>query len=63
MRKKHCKHFNFGDGQCQFGNKCFYKHETRDGKKVDVGPPKRRVRQNADGEIEMLQVTTLLMDT
>ncbi|CAG0914429.1 unnamed protein product [Notodromas monacha] len=56
MRKKNCKHFNFGEGGCPFGNKCFYRHETRSGAKVDVGPPRRRTRVGADDEAEVSNV-------
>ncbi len=40
-------------GECPFGNKCFYRHVSADGVDVDVGPPTRRPkRQNAEGESE-----------
>ena len=45
--------FYLGQGECPFGNKCFYRHVSAEGVDVDVGPPSRRTRrQNADGEIE-----------
>ncbi|CAG8534429.1 810_t:CDS:2 [Cetraspora pellucida] len=31
-----CKHFNYGDGQCQFGSSCFYSHVNRDGTKGEI---------------------------
>ena len=41
----------FPQGECPFGNKCFYRHLSPEGVDVDVGPPMRRQpRQNADGE-------------
>ena len=39
LRKKECKYYDKGDGECPFGNKCFYRHEDKSGKMVDVGPP------------------------
>ncbi|KAJ3121964.1 hypothetical protein HK098_003256 [Nowakowskiella sp. JEL0407] len=29
-----CKHFQFGEGVCPFGNSCFYRHVNRDGERV-----------------------------
>jgi len=42
LNDKECKYFKRGDGQCPFGNKCFYKHVDRNRRHVDVGPPPRR---------------------
>ena len=39
LKKKECKYFDKGNGECPFGNKCFYGHEDKSGKIVDVGPP------------------------
>ena len=39
LKKKECKYFDKGNGECPFGNKCFYRHEDKNGKIVDVGPP------------------------
>ena len=39
LKKKECKYFDKGNGECPFGNKCFYRHEDKSGKFVDVGPP------------------------
>ena len=41
-RKIHCKHFQRGLGVCPFGSKCFYLHVDRDGKPVQLDPPRRR---------------------
>lgn len=45
LKKKQCKYFNEGKGDCPFGNKCFYRHETADGVAVDVGPPEQQKRR------------------
>lgn len=37
MRSVQCKWFNYGDGQCQFGSSCFYKHLYRDGSEEQSG--------------------------
>jgi len=42
LASKECKYFKKGDGECPFGNKCFYRHVDRQGKHVDLGPPQRR---------------------
>ena len=39
LMKKECKYYDKGNGECPFGNKCFYRHEDKNGKIVDVGPP------------------------
>ncbi|XP_063845141.1 E3 ubiquitin-protein ligase makorin-2-like [Scylla paramamosain] len=52
LSDKPCKYFKQGEGQCPFGNKCFYLHALPDGTKKDVGPPRRRRRFNADGELQ-----------
>ena len=54
---KDCKYFKSGRGKCPFGNKCFYLHAYPDGTKADVGPPLRQRRHNADGDIDVLQVS------
>jgi hypothetical protein len=56
---KDCKYFRSGRGKCPFGNKCFYLHAYPDGTKADVGPPLRQRRHNADGDIDVLQVSSL----
>ncbi|CAF1060676.1 unnamed protein product [Adineta steineri] len=48
----HCKFFNRGDGLCPFGSKCFYLHVDKHGQPVQLGPPRRRQRINARGELE-----------
>lgn len=53
---KDCKYFKRGDGKCPFGNKCFYQHNLPDGTHVDVGPPPRARRRNAEGDLELMQV-------
>lgn len=32
LNSKECKYFKRGEGECPFGNKCFYSHTTADGK-------------------------------
>lgn len=58
LAKKDCKYFKKGTGKCPFGNKCFYLHQTPDGRKLDVGPPPRqRRRRNLDNhDFDVLQV-------
>lgn len=56
LGQKECKYFNKGSGECPFGNKCFYQHADKDGRVVDVGPPKKPIRrQNADGNLSLVQ--------
>ncbi|CAN4080528.1 unnamed protein product [Withania somnifera] len=38
LRTIDCKHYDFGDGTCPFGNSCFYKHQYRDGHLEEVVP-------------------------
>ncbi|XP_076062541.1 putative E3 ubiquitin-protein ligase makorin-1 isoform X2 [Oratosquilla oratoria] len=59
---KACKYFKQGEGQCPFGNKCFYLHALPDGTKKDVGPPRRRRRINADGELQLYSDDIVLWD-
>eukprot|EP00095_Tigriopus_kingsejongensis_P000382 snap_masked-scaffold1811_size27320-processed-gene-0.9 protein:Tk00382 transcript:snap_masked-scaffold1811_size27320-processed-gene-0.9-mRNA-1 annotation:"hypothetical protein DAPPUDRAFT_302153" len=52
LNKKECKYFQHGQGECPFGNKCFYRHADASGQPIDVGPPQPRARRtNADGEL------------
>ncbi|XP_037070563.1 probable E3 ubiquitin-protein ligase makorin-1 [Pollicipes pollicipes] len=51
---KPCKHFNEGRGECPFGNKCFYRHTYPDGRQAELGPPRRRRRQNHLIETELM---------
>lgn len=61
LNRKECKYFRRGQGECPFGNKCFYKHVDENGKEVDVGPPQRRPRrENADGEFDFVQRLLIL---
>jgi len=56
LGQKECKYFNKGSGECPFGNKCFYQHADKDGRVVDVGPPKKPLRRaNADGNLTLVQ--------
>jgi len=56
LNGKECKYFNKGEGECPFGNKCFYRHANIEGRDVDVGPPKKPVRRaNADGNLTLVQ--------
>ncbi|ODM92718.1 putative E3 ubiquitin-protein ligase makorin-1 [Orchesella cincta] len=41
LSKKPCRYYRNGEGQCPFGNKCFYLHALPNGTVVDVGPPRR----------------------
>jgi len=52
LQKIHCKFFKRGDGLCPFGSKCFYLHVDKQGQHVELGPPHRRQRLNAHGELE-----------
>lgn len=56
LGQKDCKYFDKGEGECPFGNKCFYKHADKDGRVVDVGPPTKPVRRtDRDGNMSMMQ--------
>jgi hypothetical protein len=52
IRQIHCKFFKRGDGLCPFGSKCFYLHVDKHDQLVELGPPRRRQRVNARGELE-----------
>ncbi|CAF1221908.1 unnamed protein product [Rotaria sordida] len=52
LQQIHCKFFKRGDGLCPFGSKCFYLHVDKNGQPVQLGPPRRRQRINAQGELE-----------
>ncbi|KAG0730291.1 putative E3 ubiquitin-protein ligase makorin-2 [Chionoecetes opilio] len=62
LSDKACKYFKQGEGVCPFGNKCFYLHALPDGTKKDVGPPRRRRRFNADGELQLYLDNMVLWD-
>lgn len=49
---KACKYFNQGQGECPFGNRCFYLHALPDGTKADVGPPQGKLRRRRIGQDE-----------
>jgi hypothetical protein len=51
-RQIHCKFFKRGEGLCPFGSKCFYLHVDKHGQPINLGPPRRRQRMNARGELE-----------
>ncbi len=34
LTKKECKYFQRGNGECPFGNKCFYQHLSAEGREV-----------------------------
>jgi len=56
LGQKECKYFNQGTGECPFGNKCFYQHADKEGRIVDVGPPKKPLRRaNAEGNLTLVQ--------
>jgi len=55
LLKKECKYFDKGQGECPFGNKCFYRHANKEGKDVDVGPPQKNVRHNANGDPSLVE--------
>jgi len=56
LGQKECKYFNKGVGECPFGNKCFYQHADKDGRTVDVGPPKKPLRRaDRDGNLTLVQ--------
>lgn len=65
LSKKPCRYYRSGEGQCPFGNKCFYLHALPDGTVVDVGPPRRisgaqgRVRTTAQVRNVLLALITI----
>jgi E3 ubiquitin-protein ligase makorin len=52
-----CMHFNRARGTCPFGSSCFYAHVDEEGRVVP--PAKLRHRENADGEVEIMQQVRL----
>ncbi|XP_045030935.1 probable E3 ubiquitin-protein ligase makorin-1 [Daphnia magna] len=52
LSNKACKYFNQGDGECPFGNRCFYLHALPDGTRTDVGPPQGKLRRRRFGQDE-----------
>jgi len=53
--QKACKYFDQGRGECPFNEKCFYLHALPDGSIASPRPVRRRQRQNADGEIDVVR--------
>ncbi len=51
-RRTQCKYFKRGDGNCPFGNKCFYLHQYKDGRLADLPDPTKRRRFNRFGNME-----------
>jgi len=60
LSEKPCKYFKQGRGECPFAGACFYLHAFPDGTKAAMPPPRPRHRQNNDGEIETLRVSSLV---
>ncbi|XP_015905846.2 probable E3 ubiquitin-protein ligase makorin-1 [Parasteatoda tepidariorum] len=57
LKSKHCKYFSKGEGDCPFGNRCFYLHALSDGTVVELPAPTRqnRRRQNRNREDQLLE--------
>ena len=53
--KKPCKYFDQGRGECPFNENCFYLHAYPDGRIASPKPIRRRRRQNANGDIDLIQ--------
>ncbi|KAK4285516.1 hypothetical protein QN277_002207 [Acacia crassicarpa] len=56
-----CKHFDFGNGNCPFGARCFYKHTVKPGSVMwrhgkPPPPPRRRRAQNNMAMYEMIDM-------
>ncbi|CAL8142429.1 unnamed protein product [Orchesella dallaii] len=60
LRQKPCRYYRNGEGQCPFGNKCFYLHALTTGQVVDVGPPRRIL--GAEGRVPGSGQNTSLWD-
>jgi len=52
---KPCKYFKRGSGECPFNEICFYQHALPDGTIANPKPKQKRRRQNAEGELDILQ--------
>ena len=52
--QKHCKYFDRGRGDCPFSENCFYLHAHPDGRKASPKPVRRRRRENADGDVDII---------
>ncbi|EGD79466.1 hypothetical protein PTSG_10032 [Salpingoeca rosetta] len=57
LSKLDCKHFDFGRGDCPFGDFCFYRHVTREGEAAVSGKP--RYITSASGRATRLQKVRL----
>ncbi|KAK3595602.1 hypothetical protein CHS0354_009558 [Potamilus streckersoni] len=55
LSTKQCRYFKQGQGECPFNDKCFYLHAYPDGTKAIPQPRKPRHRQNANGDMDLLQ--------
>ena len=53
-RKKPCKYFDEGKGDCPFNENCFYKHAYPDGRPASPKPQRRRQRKNGDGDLDII---------
>ena len=53
-RKKPCKYFDEGKGDCPFNENCFYKHAYPDGRPASPKPQRRRQRRNGDGDLDII---------
>eukprot|EP00184_Porphyridium_aerugineum_P000168 CAMPEP_0184694510 /NCGR_PEP_ID=MMETSP0313-20130426/2437_1 /TAXON_ID=2792 /ORGANISM="Porphyridium aerugineum, Strain SAG 1380-2" /LENGTH=389 /DNA_ID=CAMNT_0027152805 /DNA_START=215 /DNA_END=1384 /DNA_ORIENTATION=+ len=55
-----CKHFNYGEGQCPFLGKCYFRHCDKDGNDIDKSSySKSRYRVGQDGKLEEVKEFTL----
>ena len=57
--QKPCKYFDQGRGECPFGNSCFYLHAYPDGRKASPRASRRRLRQNAEGDVSIMRQVRL----
>ena len=62
MSKKACKYYE-RDGQCPFGNACFYLHQDSNGHKVDLPPPSRVGRRLRSGDSDSRSSRSLMVST
>jgi len=53
--QKPCKYFEQGRGDCPFNEKCFYRHAYPDGRAASPRPTRRRHRENASGEVDVVR--------
>ncbi|XP_028799861.1 E3 ubiquitin-protein ligase makorin isoform X2 [Neltuma alba] len=58
-----CKHFDFGNGNCPFGARCFYKHTVKPGSVTwKHGKPPRRRRSRAQNNMDMYEMMDMLSE-